>query len=393
MATEVFGTIDHDFKIREKIKELDRPVGHRGAAVLAAHTDQEFHYATGLRGRNMVINGSCMVDQRNEGASVSGQGGGYQTIDRFEIDASNANSFSYDRRGQSESPPGFSNSFRIETISSFTRTSYQFIRHNIEGKNCAHLQWGTANAQDACLQFWFKSNFGGIHNVVISNNANNRAYVIEFDVPNNEWVHVVKRIPGDTGGTWPTDSSTGIRIKFNLGSSSSTYATNPSGWVGSDKAITERNVSISERTGAYIQFTGLQFEHGPVPTPFEYRTYAEELALCQRYFQMVAHGRNGSDYVGTLHKWNSTNTFVFFDLPVEMRAQPTLVKSSGSGDFEFKNAGYTSSGNDLTIDGDSSAQRIRLNSAVTNGNWPQGSSGWVRVISNISAYLALSSEI
>lgn len=324
MATEVFGTIDHDFKIREKIKELDRPVGHRGAAVLAAHTDQEFHYATGLRGRNMVINGSCMIDQRNEGASVSGQGGGYQTIDRFQIDASNANSFSYDRRGQTDSPPGFRHSLRIETISSFTRTSYQFIRHNIEGNNCAHLHWGTANAQDACLQFWFKSNFGGIHNVVISNSANNRAYVIEFDVPNNEWVHVVRRIPGDTGGTWATDSSTGIRIKFNLGSSASTYATNPSGWIGADRAVTERNVSISERTGAYIQFTGLQFEHSPVPTPFEYRTYAEELELCKRYYQKIQNGQ----LIGTRN--SGTRLRLSAPLSPEMRGGPTVFRISGT---------------------------------------------------------------
>lgn len=393
MATEVFSTTDHDFKIREKIRELDRPVGHRGAQVLAAHTDQEFHSATGLRGRNMVINGACAIDQRNDGASVSGQGGGYQTIDRFQIDASNANSFSYDRRGAADSPPGFEHCLRIETISSFSPTSYQFIRHNIEGNNCDHLKWGTAEAQSVCLSFWFKSNYGGIHNVVISNSANNRAYVMEFDVPNNEWVYVAKRIPGDTGGTWSASSGVGIRIKFNLGSSHGTYATDPSGWIGADRALTTRNVSISARTGAYIQFTGLQLEQGDVPTSFEHRSYGTELALCQRYFQMVAHGKNGSDLVGMLHKWNSTNTFVFFDLPVEMRDQPTIVKSSGSADFEFKNAGYTSSGNDFTIDGDSSPQRIRLNSAVTNNNWAQGSSGWVRVISNNSTYLALESEI
>jgi len=325
MATEVFGTIDHDFKIREKIRELDRPVGHRGAAVLAAHTDQEFHYATGLHGRNMVINGACRIDQRNSGNLVSGQGGGYQTIDRFQIDASNANSFSYQRVSTgadiNNAPPGFRNALKVTTISSFTRTSYQFIRHNIEGLNISHLGWGTSKAQPVVLQFWFKSNFGGIHNVVISNNANNRAYVMEFDVPEEEWVWVCKRIPGDTGGTWPTDGSAGLRIKWNLGSSHTTYATDPSGWIGSDRAVTERTVSISERTGAYIMFTGVQLERGYNPTPFEHRFYQDDLLLCQRYYYTHAKSTN-HNYTG--NQWSTTQCDTRFQYPVVMRDTPAV---------------------------------------------------------------------
>jgi hypothetical protein len=112
---------------------------------------------------------------------------------------------------------------------------------------------------------------------------------------------------------------------------------------------------------------------------------------------MLAEGANrgGSSHViGTMHKWNSSNTFVFTDLPTEMRDgnNQSLVKSTGSADFSFKSGGYTSTGNDFTLDGDSSARSIRLNSAVTNGSWPLAASGWAR-INTSDGFIAISNEM
>jgi hypothetical protein len=40
-----------------------------------------------------------------------------------------------------------------------------------------------------------------------------------------------------------------------------------------------------QTAGNYVQVTGVQLEKGTVATPFEFRPYAQELALCYRYFE------------------------------------------------------------------------------------------------------------
>ena len=64
------------------------------------------------------------------------------------------------------------------------------------------------------------------------------------------------------------------------------------------------------------RITGVQFEPGPVATPFEHRPYGTELALCQRYYQVVDCLIYGA---GTNTVLNGNANFA-----TEMRAAPTL---------------------------------------------------------------------
>ena len=79
--------------------------------------------------------------------------------------------------------------------------------------------------------------------------------------------------------------------------------------------------------GDYIEATMLQVEIGNVATPFEHRSYGEELALCQRYFQRLfdvssASGIRWQGRIGSIY--SATRCFVTVDLPVEMRVTPTI---------------------------------------------------------------------
>jgi len=76
-------------------------------------------------------------------------------------------------------------------------------------------------------------------------------------------------------------------------------------------------------SGEYFELANVQLELGKVATPFEYRSYGEELAACQRYFQITeAHNR----FRATVNQEIDTNTVNYF---VEMRAIPTATKSGG----------------------------------------------------------------
>jgi hypothetical protein len=70
--------------------------------------------------------------------------------------------------------------------------------------------------------------------------------------------------------------------------------------------------------GNYIEFTGVQLEKGTVATPFEFRAFAQELALCQRYFAKLG-GTVGLEYLSTGIAASTTQANFQCILPVPLR--------------------------------------------------------------------------
>jgi hypothetical protein len=84
-----------------------------------------------------------------------------------------------------------------------------------------------------------------------------------------------------------------------------------------------------------MDIANIQVEVGQVATPFEYRPYGIELALCQRYYVETPpyswsfdYPQNGASYFAG----NSYRAAKFFELPVSMRVDPsTTISYSSSG--------------------------------------------------------------
>ena len=76
---------------------------------------------------------------------------------------------------------------------------------------------------------------------------------------------------------------------------------------------------LSGSSGRVVRYTGIQLEAGDTATPFEHRSYTEELSLCQRYYQV---GRNYvstyRDYAGN---WGEYWPIIF---STTMRDSPTM---------------------------------------------------------------------
>ena len=79
-------------------------------------------------------------------------------------------------------------------------------------------------------------------------------------------------------------------------------------------------------------------------TNFEHRSFAQELALCQRYFYLHtdAQTNSGKEAIGTGTWYNGYNLYVSVHFPTTMRTVPTLYQVSGTDYFLFHASGTES---------------------------------------------------
>jgi hypothetical protein len=228
-----------------------------------------------------------VIDQRNAGASVTPTVDNTYTLDRWKTRLSQASKFSVQQ--SSVAPAGFVNSLLVTSLSAYSVTSTDFFQllQVVEGFNAADLGWGTANAQTITISFLVRSSLTGTFSGVISNELGNRVYGFSYVVSAaNTFEQKTITIPGDTTGTWATNSSGGLFLFFTLGAGSST--TGSAGAWGSTfiRGVTG-TTSVVGTNGATFYVTGVQLEKGSTATSFDYRPYGTELALCQRYFETI----------------------------------------------------------------------------------------------------------
>jgi hypothetical protein len=286
--------------------------------------------ATGFGFKNRIINGAMMIDQRNAGASVNGNG--VYTLDRWYAQASQNNKFTVQKNAGSVTPPlGFTNYLGVTSSSAYTVGSgEQFnLLQGIEGFNTADLNWGTANAATVTLSFWVRSSLTGTFGGSLQNATQNRSYPFSYTISAaNTWEQKSITITGDTSGTWNTTNGAGIYMWFGLGVGSSVSGTAGS-WSGSNYTSATGATSVVGTSGATFYITGVQLEKGSTATSFDYRPYGTELALCQRYclkycgttaFEDV----NNAGIIG----FNSTSAYGAITVIVPMRTSPSISSST-----------------------------------------------------------------
>jgi hypothetical protein len=237
--------------------------------------------------KNRIINGDMSIDQRNAGASVTGNDGVYG-IDRFVTIASQSSRLTVQQNQGSVTPPaGFRNylGYTSSSAYSITSTDYFGILQHIEGFNTADFSWGTASATPVTLSFWVRSSLTGTFGGAISNGAQNRCYPFSYTISAaNTWEQKSITIAGDTSGTWLTTNGRGLSMYFSLGIGS-TYSGTAGAWSGTTFYSATGATSLVGTNGATFYITGVQLERGSTATNFDYLDYGSELRLCQRYYE------------------------------------------------------------------------------------------------------------
>ena len=275
--------------------------------------------------RNRIINGDMRIDQRNSGASVTPSSSGTYTVDRWRSIFSQASKFSFQQNAGSVTPPvGFKNYLGATVVSSVSvgSSDYFIVGQSIEGLNVADLGWGTANAQSVTVSFFVRSSLSGTFGGSIQNSDSTRSYPFSYSISSaNTWEQKSITISGDTAGTWLSTNGIGISVFFGLGVGSSFGGTAGS-WASSNYVSATGATSVVGTNGATFYITGVQLEKGSVATPFEYRPYGQELALCQRYYETI-------DVAFGSSAWSSALNIAFWK--VTKRTAPTLVSTPAGG--------------------------------------------------------------
>jgi len=336
--------------------------------------------------RNRIINGDMRIDQRNNGSTLTPAliGSGY-TLDRWRYYISQISKVSFAR--STVAPAGFSYSLLCTSTSSYPVTSSDVfqIGQVIEGFNVADAAFGTSDAKTVVLSFWTRSSLTGTIGGALVNIDGTRSYPFSFSISSaNTWEYKQIIIQGDTTGTWSKTETAGLRVRFNLGSGSSQSA--PAGsWIAGDYNAPTGAISLVGTSGATFYVTGVQLELGPLSTPFEYRLYSQELALCQRYYERWqtgdAYGRFGYAVGG-----GTTSAIMIYNYKVEKRTHLATLTSGGA--FQAAVGAFTSM--NMSPDG-RSASTAAIDLVGTG--WTAFQAFWIRANNNAATFVGFDAEL
>jgi hypothetical protein len=297
--------------------------------------------------RNMIINGGMQVWQRGTSATTVSQD--YNTVDRWKMFESTDGAYTSEKHTMSLAElntTGHASALKLTPTTAdpdIESSQYAYITQFIEAQNCQHLQYGTANAKTITLSFWVKSNVTGTWTLNITKRDSTvTIYVKEYTINSADtWEKkeiTITPTAGSTsfitssGGVIANDNGVGLETSFNLGYGSNWNGGTTDTWNQSNKYSTTNHsttASFMANTSNTFYLTGVQLELGSSATPFEHRSYGDELRRCQRYYE---HDPTGSGHIWAFPITNSSDgyrrTNVFFKVP--KRASPSVTSTGNT---------------------------------------------------------------
>ena len=297
-------------------------------------------YATApLSNRNLIINGAMQVHQRGDQTGVTSTTNYF--VDRFQLVATDEGTWSLTQENDAPSGSGFIKSAKLEITtadSSIAAGDYAQLRYKFENRDVKHLLKGTSNAKKCTLSFWVKSSIAQDYSLRLreTNSSTTRQNVKQFTVSAaNTWQKETMTFDGDTGGddfSGAPDASGNFILEWLLGGGTDFQGGTPNaGWENVDTTAFDATDTFLTTVNSTFYITGVQLEVGDTATPFEHRSFGDELARCQRYFcQSYPHGTvagsaSANTHLRKLANGENYDQIANFEFPVEMRAAPTVT--------------------------------------------------------------------
>lgn len=294
-------------------------------------------------GRNRVINGDMVIDQQNAGTSVVvSTTATVYSVDTMAAQGQIAKGVFTLQQLQTIPPTNFTNYLHVAVTTadgSIAAGATYTLQNRIEGYCIRDFNWGTVNAKTVAVSFWARSSRTGTFSASLYQSAGSlNSYVFNYTINSaNTWQYFTVTIPGPTSGTFDNTTGIGIRIFWDLGCGTSSETTAGS-WQSGNFFRTAGSVKLIDTISSTLDVTGVQMELGTSSTPFEFRPYATELVMCQRYlettyFGVVIGSASNNFYDSANAVQINTTTMRSQSMPFKVlkRAAPTVTLYSTSG--------------------------------------------------------------
>ena len=294
--------------------------------------------------KNIIINGAMNVAQRGTSSTANG----YGSVDRFRIlyngtDEAPTHAQVDVASGTTPYTSGFRKAYKITNgnqTGGAGGADYIIVRTILEAQDIANSGWNyTSSSSNITLSFWVKSSVAqNFYGNLVSYDGTPQNYAFETgSLTADTWTKITKTIPGNSNLTFDNNTEAGVRLNIlPFFGASYTGSVTLNQWAAySGSAQTPANTSTWYTTNdATFEITGVQLEVGSVATDFEHKSFAEELALCQRYFQSISRSSSTNSVDGTFAA-GTCNTNggaggilqVMVRFQTTMRAAPTMTQS------------------------------------------------------------------
>lgn len=335
----------------------------------------------GVVNENIIINGNFNVWQRQT-SFVSPFSGDY-TADRFMYAKSGAMAHTITRLTDAPTVSE-SDAFSIYSLlancttidSSIGASDFCAIRYFVEGYDFQKLA-----QKPFTLSFWVKATKTGTYCVGFNNGLPDRSFVAEYTVnASDTWEKkTINVLASPSAGTWDYTNSVGLIIQFTLASGTNRQTTAGT-WQTGNFIATSNQVNACDSTSNNYRLSQIKLETGNAATQFLPRTYKEDLALCQRYYEKTYEQGtfpgtpDTKGQFGAISSVNSQRTFPEFtyQFKVTKRASPTVTiyspTTGSSGVVRNVTAGSDSTLSSLTTPSETGTGYVSTVSNEGSGN-------------------------
>ena len=294
--------------------------------------------AGGLTGRNLIINGAMQVAQRG----TSSTSDSYRTVDRTRTNHGGASVTQTQQTLSSGSPydDGFRYFYRVANtaVSSATSANMQMFQF-IEAQNIASSGWQyTSPSSYVTFSAWVRSSLAGTYMFRMkTTDGTAQNYASKFTLAADTWTKITKTVPGNSNLQFDNNAERGLEVNitvhFGTDFTSSSFVDDAWAAFAGDSRSDDFDQNWCNTASATFDATGWQLEIGEQATPFEHRSFADELQRCMRYFIQSSNDGDTSQFDGAnvIFGWGSsthnatTSAASGFQFKTKMRAVPTVT--------------------------------------------------------------------